>query len=417
MVSFYTLSSSIRALFSCWVLVLTLFGILDTIYALFLKRYKTTILGFFLVFVSIFFRKVLLDHALERERIILEIPRISAHFMNLPWIWWLITCILMTFVSGMFFYQNVLYDKTYITPATIKYFMDHLPDGICYWRNSGQIVLSNSTMERLCVSLTNQPLLNGNIFFEAIIKDIFLLEDRVWKFSYRELSLQNESLYELIASDITEEYLKTKELEKETEKLYILNKKLQEYHLEIEESVRKQEILQAKINIHDEMNRLMLLTVLMECKDFESTRPVFSLWKKNALVLCRESEKEKLFKDEIELFSKQMNVRLVWKNKIPEYLSKAQKELFYSALWEAVINAVKHAKAKTMTIAIEEKEEEICCVFENDGNVPLGKISFTGGLYNLSILANEQGATLQVESQDSFLLKLTFPKIVPSGTL
>ena len=58
--------------------------------------------------------------------------------------------------------------------------------------------------------------------------------------------------------------------------------------------VRKQEILDAKVYIHDEMNRLMLVTTAMTetvtlKEEFES---VLTLWRNNAVLLGNEAEKD-----------------------------------------------------------------------------------------------------------------------------
>ena len=89
-------------------------------------------------------------------------------------------------------------------------------------------------------------------------------EGRRWRFVRRELLLDGERLHELTASDVTAEYAKTEALQRDKEALSRLKAELNEYNLGIDDTVRKQEILRAKVNIHDEMNRLMLSTVAAE---------------------------------------------------------------------------------------------------------------------------------------------------------
>ena len=65
-----------------------------------------------------------------------------------------------------------------------------------------------------------------------------------------------------------------------------------------------------------------------------------------------------------------------------------------------------------MEISLTETDEEICCTFTNDGKVPTNEIKFAGGLYDLSVLAAKQGATLSSDTGEEFTLILRFPKNV-----
>ena len=95
---------------------------------------------------------------------------------------------------------------------------------------------------------------------------------------------------------------------------------------------------------------------------------------------------------------------------LPEALEEKQRELFFTAAQEAVINAVKHGEAKALTISFAESEDGVRCTFENGGNVRVGDVRFSGGLANLQMLAKEQNAVLSAEAEETFKLHLLFPK-------
>ena len=116
--------------------------------------------------------------------------------------------------------------------------------------------------------------------------------------------------------------------------------------------------------------------------------------------------------DDIEALADALKLRLVWKNDIPDTLNGEQRGLFFSAAQEAVANAAKHAGAKQIEISFTETDREIRCAFTNDGKIPTGEIKFTGGLYNLSVLAEKQGATLSSDAGEKFTLYLCLPKNV-----
>ncbi len=110
-----------------------------------------------------------------------------------------------------------------------------------------------------------------------------------------------------------------------------LNRELSEYYLSIDDTVRRKEILQAKMNIHDEMNRLMLSTVATDSEDTAALDAIFSLWEKNALLLCMESERKAAGheKSSIEALAKALGLRLIWHDDLPSELSGSQQELLF----------------------------------------------------------------------------------------
>lgn len=59
-----------------------------------------------------------------------------------------------------------------------------------------------------------------------------------------------------------------------------------------------------------------------------------------------------------------------------------------------------------MHITITEKEDMVCCAFENDGKIP-EEVKFTGGLKTLLRLAENQNAVISVRTGESFCLSLS----------
>ena len=85
-------------------------------------------------------------------------------------------------------------------------------------------------------------------------------------------------------------------------------------------------------------------------------------------------------------------------------------EIKFNKEQEAIINAVKHAGAKTMRISFIKEKDSICCNFTNDGKIENKNISFSGGLGNLARLSEQQNATLSVNVENEFILSLCFKK-------
>lgn len=407
MTSLYLLPELSRHLIALWAFMLCIFGIAVIVYAVFQRSYKTAVVSLVPFACPYLIWQMLL--AINLGDGIIDIVIAQRVLDHAPWLSWIAVLIAVTLVMALLLAGSIRYNKNHITPNAIKLCADRMPCGICYWRDSGRVIFSNDCMKHLCISLTNKPLLNGNHFRAALTDGYLTVDGKAWRFVCRDLTLDGEPLHEMIASDVTEEYAKTEMLRKDTEELSRINRELQEHHLRITDTVRKQEILQAKVNIHDEMNRLMLRTVVADCHNKAELASVFSLWKRNALLLCMEAETDKMAVDKIENLAEQMNIRLVWKSELPESLTDKQRELFFSAFSEAIINAAKHAEAETLTVSFAETDNDLFCTFENDGKIT-GNTQFTGGLANLSLLAKEQNAVVTAEADQTFRLSVIFPQ-------
>ena len=126
--------------------------------------------------------------------------------------------------------------------------------------------------------------------------------------------MNNERLHEIIAINVTNEYNKTQDLEKEKLELSQIKRELEDYNLTINDVVKHQEILQAKINIHDEMNRLMLLSVATESDSADELNNIFSLWQENALLLSKEVEVSEIEETISKIYKNRFNMERVRAN-------------------------------------------------------------------------------------------------------
>ncbi|MCR5456744.1 MAG: hypothetical protein K6F14_01570 [Clostridiales bacterium] len=409
MTSIELLSPLVRGLFEFWALMLCLSTIVGTILAIQNKRYVISAFSVILFVPEYLMEQTLFDLSLFEKTG--AVSAVTQAVNGLPYWLWLSACIIFTGLSVLLISYNIHYEKTFITPDSIKAYLDQIPCGICCWQDNGRVLFSNVCMNSLCMSLTGEPLLNGNQFRNALTGEMAEVEGKKWRFSYRETVLNGEHLHDLIASDITEEYSKTLALEKDRAELSRITRELRDYSFSIDETVRHQEILEAKVNIHNEMNRLMLSSMAAESEDPEALDNILSLWEQNALLLCREAgeAEENRALSRIESLAEALKIRLIWEQNIPDNLSETQRSLFFSAAQEAVSNASKHAGASELRISFESDGSYIHCSFTNDGKVGNKDIPFSGGLGNLLRLAEKQNAKVSVKSGDNFVLSLSFP--------
>ena len=406
-----TLSAVVRAFFALWALALCLADILNALHAVGAKRYALSLPAIALSVPAYVMWEVLFDLALAER---LGVSAITVTLCNVAWGWWLAAFVAVTAASLALLVYNVRYARNYITHGSIKLFLDQTPCGVCCWRDNGRVLFANICMNRLCVALTDSPLLNGCQFAQAVQAGIVTVEGRMWRFTCRDTQLGGEVLHEMIAADITTEYAKTQALERDKAELHRLNRELEAYTLGLDDAVRHQEILQAKVNIHDEMNRLMLSTMAAESEDATTLDGIFALWEQNALLLCMEAEnsEDKRALARLQNLAAALKIHLVWQDDLPATLDEEQRDLFFAAAQESIANAVKHAHATTMTIAFETTDA-LCCHFTSDGTMPNGPVPFRGGLANLARLAAAAGAEVTVHADTAFTLTLCFGKKPP----
>ncbi|MBQ9530900.1 MAG: hypothetical protein IJR70_02395 [Eubacterium sp.] len=406
MVSFSMLPALLRSLFALWTLLLCLINIGSGVLAAVKKHLAYTAFAILLFVPSYFMWQVIFDYSLIEK--MKHISEITQRIVLFPTAYLLIAFVALTIASAVLFLRNIKFDRTFITPGTIKLYLDKVPCGICCWRENGRILFSNVCINELCMEVSSTPLLNGNHFNETVKDGILKIGDKVWRFVCNEIELDGEKLREMIASDITDENAKTEALKNDNARISQLNRELQDYYISIDESVKRTEILQAKMNIHDEMNRLMLLTVSCDKEDVKKLDKVFSLWEQNSLLLCMEADKKASNQksESLNALAKSLGINLKWDMMIPKTLTDEQKELFFFTSQEALINAVKHAAAKEMTISAESGEGEVVFRFTNNGKIPTSEIHYEGGLANIEYLAGKQGATVSVELSEAFTLVL-----------
>ena len=410
MTCFSTLSELARSFFSLWALTLCLLCIFAAVLSVTQRRLRFAALSALPFVCSYFLWQVVFD--IHMFGVSERSAAASRMLAGLPLLYWTAAMILLTVITVTILIRTVYYGKRCITPTAVKLCLDQMPCGVCCWYDNGRVLFSNDCMNRLCVRLTASPLLNGNHFREKAPDGIMDVDGRVWRFQCRNILFDGEKLHEMIASDITDEYAETQALKEEYAELSRMKQKLQAYSLNIEETVRRQEILQAKVNIHDEMNRLMLSTMAADKEDAQALDKIFSMWEQNALLLCMQADEssDKKAVNRINELAQALGICLSRRSELPPALTEKQRDLFLTAAQEAVINAAKHAQAGNMEISFTETEAEVCCLFENDGTMPPEGFGFTGGLKNLTLLAEEYGASVSAEAGETFRLTLTFVK-------
>lgn len=330
-------------------------------------------------------------------------------------VWACLTSVLILFGLGAaILYRRIVWNHSHISQSSIKESIDNLSSGLAFYQDDGSCLLVNNIMNRICVHLTGHVVWNGcELHRAAQSSGMFVdMEGRKYQITHRLLPYGKGTVHELAADDVTELFEKNEALRKGNAELAELAQKMKHYSLTIDETVRKQEILQAKVHIHDEMNRLLLATGNAACGNVseEELEKLLNTWKSNALLLCMEADTNHMSNTEhdLETLASMIGLQIEWDGKASTQDAGAL-QLLELATREALNNAAKHAQAKYLYVKVIETGTELRVTYLNDGNLPAGPVQPAGGLKDLRQMLERAGGGMSVSAEPIFSLTITIP--------
>ena len=169
--------------------------------------------------------------------------------------------------------NEILACRKNISAWSVKETMDDVPCGVCVSDSCGHVVLSNKKMRELSRMLTGAPLqnyedlkqvLDGNKSVQGVTRlspekgVLYLPNGTVWMFQNYMLAEEVEGYLQTVAFDVTEIYFNSEKIRMKNEKLELLNQKLKKMYEQIDESIREQETLKMKMQVHDSLGCCLL---------------------------------------------------------------------------------------------------------------------------------------------------------------
>lgn len=412
MTPYLELNALLRNLICFWAILLILGFIAIVILSVRQKRRFYAAAATVSAFLLYFIMQVCRD--ISSWKLGYDLHPIAAKLGNLPHFVFILVLSVFTAALIIRFHVYMQYARTHITPTAVKEAADQNPTGLLYYGEDGQSILTNHRMNEISFAVTGRALLNAQEFYNAVKeKHICELPDgRVVRFSHKEFTFDGAPCHELIADDITELYRKTETLRRENERLQSQNERMKEYGSIIDETVRRQEVLNTKTRIHDEMNRLLLSTDnAIQSGTAEEQRSILETWQKNILLLCMEADTDRKNNalSDLDALAKVIGISIVY-DKQPKTEDADTLRLFSLACEEAMTNAAKHGGAKNLYVAICEENDTLTASFTNDGKTPEGTFTEGGGLSALRQRIEQSGGRMQTDAKERFTLTVTIPK-------
>ena len=322
----------------------------------------------------------------------------SLTIISLPlWLHCVVAVVLLALaVYGLV--SAVLWNKKHISPVSIKESADSLPAGICFYEQSGLVRLINTEMNQLCVLASGKALLDGASFWRKISqgeieenclplqtgeKPIIEYEGgKVVSFKRYQHEIDDKTVYEIVATNVTERYRLTKELEQKLDELKAVNKRLVAYGDNVALLTKEKELLAAKIRIHDDMGKLLLATKRRLAEPLNETeqKQMICFWQ--AEIAALKSTRPRTKKDNLQVIkdaAKLVGVTVEFRGEKPK-ADTVNEKILIAAMHECLTNTVSHANGKTMTVTVSDKNGKYTIEITNDGEKPKGEIIEGGGV-------------------------------------
>ncbi len=311
-----------------------------------------------------------------------------------------------------------------ISLNSIKQAVDSFPVAICCYYKNGKVILVNDLMKKFALTFMGGYVLNGNVFYDRIISgelkkgfNVFFEEGQIvvsspsgnfYRVIRREIKPGKKGVYEIVISIVTELYIKGHELIQSKERAKITNEKIKQYSEHIVEVTRQREIMQAKSNIHDVLNFMLLRSKksLEGCSEKEKSDLLLQ-WKSNAMMLCKEADSYS--HTSVEKFinvTEDLGIKVNFKNALPLNNSEMA-DLFYEFELEMAINAIKHGNAKNLYISFVKNDNKCTAVYTDDGKNEGTFLGEGGGLLRLRSKIEKAGGEMSVDCGEHFTVTVT----------
>lgn len=348
---------------------------------------------------------------------------------TLPVLVMLLLNLSVTLLLLLFFRKIRKRMQSQLTDMSVKYAIDTLPVGLCYYENNGFIRLKNESCDTIYRKMTGLPLQNGAEFAARLMsgspgpgceitkigerKLLLLPEGTAYSFSFDPIPGSENQVTLLSLIDISEEYEKTQRLFAGQKTVRELNEKLTTYNQQILSVISARERLNARVRIHDELGLLLLRTRNYLQNGGTEEEYHIILDKQKQIVQYLRHEEDEAVSDEYQLLletARKLNINVSVTGEMP--VAEGPRHIIVIALHESLTNTLRHAHGDSLSMDIAEHEDGLQVTITNNGTMPAEEITETGGLKSLRTLIEQAGGSMNISINELFQLTITLPKEV-----
>ena len=348
----------------------------------------------------------------------------QAIHLSIPYI---VLClgILFSLLYAIWLILHETNNKKIINQNSIKEAFDNLPAGVCFFNETGLLILCNKAMHRFSFAVCGKDVQFVTDLKECLSKDflpvegtvkegkVFKLPDGVvWQLETRSFRHENGETYiQYIALDITKLQQKRITLTEENAQLQRVQRELKRLSANVVAITREEEILNTKMSVHDEMGKCLLVAqkYLREDRMEDISDSVVTSWQRAISMLKYNNDvTDEDMLAQIRKTCENVNLTFIQKGQLPKQEKVAY--ILTCAVRECVTNAVRYAKADELYVEFLENENEASVVITNSGLPPKKEIEEGGGLSTLRKRVENVGGIMSVQSLPTFKMTITIPK-------
>lgn len=329
----------------------------------------------------------------------------------------------------------------------VHFGIDYIQQGLCFYQENGIVILVNSVMRDLSLSLTGETLINGVRFWaqvdpsyleelpsadsvgteplpllrgmrmaQASQPTVVLENGSVWTFSRSLITLSDQRIWMVEATDMTSRYLVSQELERENQQLSEANKRLLTYNKEVNSLVRQEEILETKARIHDEIGQTLAATKrFLAAGGVGEYQGIVDSWR-SAAALLRQQIVPRKKPDPAEAIVKAgraIGIDVQVSGALPLDDDPAIR-IIHAAVREGMVNAVRHAGADVLYVSLTAEPDWYDLTIASNGAPPQDPVVEGGGLSNLRNRVEASGGVMELVMNPRLELRV---KVVRSDGL
>ena len=322
--------------------------------------------------------------------------------------------------------NEILTCRKNISAWSVKETMDDVPCGVCVSDSWGRIVLSNKKMRELSRMLIGAVLqnyedlkqvLDGNKSVQGVTRlspensVLYMPNGTVWMFQNYMLTGEEVAGYlQTVAFDVTEIYFNSEKIRMKNEKLELLNQKLKKMYEQIDESIREQETLKMKMQVHDSFGRslLTLRRMLEGNKESDYMKNQLEILKQSVYILSgiMQDDTEKQYEESIK-HAEKLGVSVEIEGELCDEYQVAL--ITDKAIRECVTNCIWHAHGRRVYVQSHKTREGWKVCITNDGERPKEGCREGGGLSALREVVERDGGKMTTKFEPEFLLALKLP--------
>ena len=315
--------------------------------------------------------------------------------------------------------------KNGISVLSIKNAIDSLHTGILFNEPDGHILLYNTQMQRLITIITGEVHRNISVFNGLISsgevmpgckktelggQSVVLLPDAsAWMFTKTEIQINNRAYTQITATDITQRWKLTAELNRQHDELTLKGENINEMIANLHILSREQETQKAKMRAHDilgERLTLLLRTIRNEqTLDYDLLRSLT----RGFMDELKSGQAAPVPQDELDNLRqvfKSIGVTIALDGHLPE---DAIGLLFTDIIREGASNSVKHGFATEVSVQISTSEDVCRLTITDNGRSVSDTYSEGGGIRGIRNKLKPYGGELTVASYPGFILSIILP--------